>query len=62
VIRGTRSLMRSGSWFPRRGRVRMIFGSPLQPEGVGWEAAVTLRDAARAEMLRHCGEPDRGQG
>jgi len=62
AIRGTRSLMRSGSWFPRRGRVRMIFGSPLQPEGAEWEAAVRLRDAARAQVLRHCGEPDRGQG
>jgi 1-acyl-sn-glycerol-3-phosphate acyltransferase len=62
VIRGTRSLMRAGSWFPRRGAVRIILGSPLQPAGSDWVAAVRLRDAARAEILRHCGEPDRGQG
>jgi hypothetical protein len=30
----------------------------LQPEGSDWPAAVALRDAARVEILKHCGEPD----
>ncbi|HXH03864.1 MAG TPA: AMP-binding protein [Candidatus Competibacteraceae bacterium] len=60
TIRGTRSMLRDGSWFPRRGRLRVIIEAPLQPAGDDWQAAVKLRDAARAAILRHCGEPDLG--
>ena len=28
------------------------------PTGNDWNAAIQLRDAARAEILRLCGEPD----
>jgi hypothetical protein len=28
------------------------------PQGSDWNAAVALRAAARAEILRRCGEPD----
>jgi 1-acyl-sn-glycerol-3-phosphate acyltransferase len=58
TIRGTRSILRDGQWLPRRGTINVTVGPALQPEGSGWPAAVTLRDAARAEILRHCGEPD----
>jgi hypothetical protein len=32
----------------------------MAEEGAGdsWAVAVQLRDAARTEILRHCGEPD----
>ncbi len=61
VIRGTRSILRSGSWRPRRGRIRIIVGEPLVPdhtEGDAWKRALILRDQARSWMLAHCGEPD----
>jgi 1-acyl-sn-glycerol-3-phosphate acyltransferase len=58
ALRGTRALLRAEQWLPRRGIVRLTFGMPLRPQGTDWAAAVTLRDAARAEILRHCGEPD----
>jgi acyl carrier protein len=58
VVRGTRSMLRSGHWFPRRGAITVIIGSPIMPDGNDWAAAVRLRDAARAEILRQCGEPD----
>jgi 1-acyl-sn-glycerol-3-phosphate acyltransferase len=58
TIRGTRSILRDGQWFPRRGAISVTVGPALQPEGSDWPAAVALRDAARAEILRHCGEPD----
>jgi acyl carrier protein len=58
TIRGTRSVLRDGSWFARRGAVVVTVGAPILPPGSDWNAAVTLRDAARAEILRHCGEPD----
>lgn len=58
VIRGTRSILRADSWFPRRGPVKVTICEPIMPKGSDWAAAIELRDAVRAEMLRHCGEPD----
>ncbi len=58
AIRGTRSILRSGQWFPRRGAVGVTIGAPLVPPGADWSAAIELRDAARAEILKACGEPD----
>lgn len=64
ALRGTRALLRSGSWRPRPGRVDFAVAPPLQPaSGNGkrrdnWLAAVELRDRARAEILDRCGEPD----
>jgi len=63
AIRGTRSILRGSSFFPRRGIVSIMIGEPIQPEGSGWGDAIKLRDKARAVILRHCGEPDlTGQG
>ncbi len=60
TIRGTRSVLRAGSWFPRRGRLEAIVEPPLWPDGGDWTAAIRLRDAARVAIMRHCGEPDLG--
>jgi 1-acyl-sn-glycerol-3-phosphate acyltransferase len=57
AIRGTRSILRSGQWLPRRGAVRLSIEAPLQPRGMDWAAAIALRDASHADILRHCGEP-----
>jgi acyl carrier protein len=58
TIRGARSVLRDGSWFARRGTLVVTIAPPLLPSGSDWNAAVALRDAARAEILRRCGEPD----
>jgi 1-acyl-sn-glycerol-3-phosphate acyltransferase len=58
TIRGTRSILRDGQWLIRRGRVSVTVSPPLEPKGSGWSAAIRLRDGARAEILRLCGEPD----
>jgi acyl carrier protein len=58
AIRGTRSILRSDQWFLRRGIVQIRVGTPIPPTSTDWAAAITLRDAARAQLLRHCGEPD----
>ena len=85
VLRGTRSLMRDGTWFPRRVPLHVRLGPPVPPPTAtdpgadskvavddgpaaaggpvaearsDWSRAVALRDAARAWMLAHCGEPD----
>jgi 1-acyl-sn-glycerol-3-phosphate acyltransferase len=60
VLRGTRGIMPSGSWFPRPGAVSVTIAPPITPEAAcdRWPATVTLRDSVRAKMLRMSGEPD----
>jgi acyl carrier protein len=65
TLRGTRSILRDQSLFPRRGRIRVQVSAPLVParaddaeNASAWDRAIALRAAARAEMLRYCGEPD----
>ena len=72
ILRGTRSFMRDGTWFPRRVPLHVRIGPPVPPPAPGlapgvvphapersdWSRAVELRDTVRAWMLAHCGEPD----
>jgi 1-acyl-sn-glycerol-3-phosphate acyltransferase len=58
TIRGTRSILRGGQWFPRRGSIQVHIGRPIAPDGTDFDAAVRLRDKTRALMLQRCGEPD----
>ena len=59
AIRGTRSILRAESWFPRRGAITVVVGDALSPgSGERWAEAVRLRDETRRYILRHCGEPD----
>ena len=58
VLRGTRSLYGEGQkvfhWTP----LSLEVFAPVVPEGNAREAADSLRDAARATILAHCGEAD----
>ncbi len=58
ALRGTRSLLRGDTWFPRRARVALEFGPAIEVAGEGFDAALALRTKARAWVLAHCGEPD----
>ena len=65
AIRGTRSVLRAYSWLPRRGAIRVTVGEAIEPRTVrsapaddGWAVALRLRDVARQQILRYCGEPD----
>jgi len=58
AFRGTRSMLRADGWVFHRRPLRVVVGEPIRPQGRDWSAAVRLRDAARAEILRYCGEPD----
>jgi 1-acyl-sn-glycerol-3-phosphate acyltransferase len=60
AIRGTRSLLRSGQWFPRWAALRVTLDTLLTPQGSDWEAIIKLRDEARKQILGLCGEPDLG--
>ncbi len=61
TIRGTRSALRDGQWLFHRSRISVTFSAPIEPVGTDWSAAIQLKDAARAEILRLCGEPDLGE-
>jgi 1-acyl-sn-glycerol-3-phosphate acyltransferase len=61
TIRGTRSALRDGQWLFHRARLSVTFSPPIEPQGSDWSAAIRLRDSARAEILRLCGEPDLGE-
>ncbi|MDR9437481.1 MAG: AMP-binding protein [Thiohalophilus sp.] len=58
TLRGTRSILRGDTWFPRHGAVNVSIGEPITPDGNDWAAAVHLRDAARSRILKQLGEPD----
>ncbi len=58
ALRGPRSVLRGESWLLRRQRVAVDVGAPLAPSGGDWQAALALRDAARADILKRCREPD----
>jgi 1-acyl-sn-glycerol-3-phosphate acyltransferase len=58
TITGTRSVLRGGQWFPRRGHIKVHIGKALRADGTDFDAALRLRDAARAAILKRCGEPD----
>jgi 1-acyl-sn-glycerol-3-phosphate acyltransferase len=62
TLRGTRSILRGGHWFPRRGGVSVRVGSPIFADGQDFAAAIRLRDRVRAEILANCGEPDATTG
>jgi hypothetical protein len=51
-------VLRGDYWFPRRGAIRISIVRPILSQGGDWDAAIRLRDAARQEILCHCGEPD----
>ncbi len=61
AVRGTRNVLRDGSWFPRRGRITVTAMEPVHPDAAEtdrWKAAVALRGEVRRRMLRQIGEPD----
>ncbi len=60
AVRGTRFMLRDGSWFPRRSNLAVTICPPVAPEpkGTAWDTTVRLRDRVRAAILEHCGEPD----
>jgi 1-acyl-sn-glycerol-3-phosphate acyltransferase len=62
TLRGTRSVLRSEHWIPRRGAVSVRVGSPVAADGEDFAAAIKLRDRVRAEILANCGEPDAAAG
>ena len=61
VIRGTRSMLRSDQWFPRRGAASVDIAEPITPTGSNFASVLKLREEVRASILARCGEPDIGE-
>jgi acyl carrier protein len=58
VLRGTRTMLRSDQWFPRRAPVSVEIGDPIWPKGKDFVSVLRLRDSIRQVILARCGEPD----
>ena len=66
AIRGSRSILRAGSWYPRHGSITVTIGELIDPAKIvkegdkdkSWNLAIALRKHAHDFILRHCGEPD----
>ncbi|MHB8254534.1 MAG: AMP-binding protein [Acidiferrobacter sp.] len=58
TICGSRTILRDETWLPRYGAVSITISPPITPKGNDWAAALLLRDTARAQILRLCGERD----
>ena len=57
AIRGTRHVLRAKTLLPRWGRVEVEALPPITAPGVAGDAAVQLRDSARAAIAAALGEP-----
>jgi 1-acyl-sn-glycerol-3-phosphate acyltransferase len=58
VLRGTRTMLRSNQWVPRRASISVLIGDPIQPKGKDFASILRMRDAVRDVILARCGEPD----
>ncbi len=57
ALRGSRRVLRDGTWIPRPRRVGLWIGAPIQPGGKSWSDIVTLRDRVGDAIAAHCDEP-----
>lgn len=62
ALRGTRAMLPDDQRLPHHGALAVEVGEPLlaPPDAEPWQAALALREAARAWILAACGEPDCG--
>ena len=58
TVRGTRVALSPSGGLPRRGRIEVRILSPIAPTAPSEDAALELRDRARATILSELGEPD----
>jgi 1-acyl-sn-glycerol-3-phosphate acyltransferase len=68
ALRGTRSMLRADTWFPRPGIISVTLGKPILPSqirqengGDTWQTMIKLRELCREHILHYVGEPDFGQ-
>ena len=58
ALRGTRSMLRSDQWLPRKTAISVELGEPVQPFGKDFTSVLRLREVVRSAILKRCGEAD----
>jgi len=58
TIKGTRMILRSDQWFPRRAPISVHIGKPVRAEGADFRSAIKLRNECRDVIQQASGEPD----
>lgn len=56
ALKGTRSVLRSRQWLPKIGKIEVTILPVIYPQQNTWAEAIRLRDFARMEIAKHCGE------
>lgn len=56
-IQGARRILREENRLMRPGQLVITVGELIQPQGTEWQVVSELRQAARAAIAAHCGEP-----
>lgn len=64
-IQGTRVILPGISWIAHPGNITITIGEAIFPHSVkgndsDWAQALQIKDLARDQILKHCGEPDKG--
>jgi 1-acyl-sn-glycerol-3-phosphate acyltransferase len=58
IILGTRTVLRSDQWFPRRAPISVYLEPAVPALGTDFTSMLRLRDQVREIILARCGEPD----
>jgi 1-acyl-sn-glycerol-3-phosphate acyltransferase len=53
TLRGANRALPHGAWLPRPGRIDVVIGEPIDADGEGWRAVVSLRDRVAAALAAH---------
>lgn len=56
-LNGTRFVLRDSEKLMRPGKIIVTVGEPIMPSGVEWQDVTRLRNMARDEVVKYCGEP-----
>jgi fatty-acyl-CoA synthase len=56
AIQGSRSILRADTYLLRPGRIKILVGKPIYPEGDEWQDIIRLKNQVRDFIATHCGE------
>ena len=56
AIQGSRHILRGENYLLRPGKLKVIIGEPIYPEGDEWQDIINLKNKVRAFIAAHCGE------
>lgn len=56
AIQGTRRILRGEHFLMRPGKIKVIIGEPIHPQGDEWQDIIQLKNQVRQFIAEHCGE------